>query len=350
MKKPLCVHAIPFLLVLASLPRMAGAQQIEKKDCTFLSSLHYTARGMGYWYDKQNGGLETITGVPYSQLGCMNCHVASCDACHKTEVGGKTVYSTKVARDQAMCLTCHAREASMMKIDKSQNHEDVHVLAGMQCMDCHTASDVHGDGTEYASMKQAGAVSPKCEGCHDQTTQSVSHVVHSGKLDCKACHVRQVVSCTNCHFETVVKTGKRVAVPVSDWIFLMNYAGKVASANMQSFVAAGDKTFLMFAPQFSHSVMKSGRTCEECHATEAVAQARASKVRLLWLDKGEVQQARGVIPVATGAKYELVFQNYRDGKWSIIENPPEPPIHYAGYGGPLSDAQLEKLAKPQRRK
>ena len=163
-----------------------------------------------------------------------------------------------------------------MKTDKAQNQVDVHVQAGLQCMDCHTGSDVHGDGSEYASMKQAGAIAPKCENCHAKVTQSLSHTVHSGNLDCKACHVRQVVSCTNCHFETLVKTGQRVSVPVSGWIFLMNGDGKVTSANMQTFVVPGKKTFLMFAPQFSHSVTKNGRRCEECHATEAAAEARRS--------------------------------------------------------------------------
>lgn len=347
MRKELAVHVAILSLVLASLPRVVSPQQIEKKDCMFFASLHYTSRGMGYWYDKDHGGLETVTGVPYSELSCKNCHVVSCDDCHKTDVKGKAAYSTKVARDQTVCLKCHAREAAVMKIDKSQDHEDVHVLAGKQCMDCHTGSDVHGDGTEYTSMKQVGAVSARCEGCHEEIARTTSHTVHGGKLDCSACHVRQVVSCTNCHFETVVKTGKRVAVPVSDWVFLMNYSGKVTSANMQTFVAKGNKTFLMFAPQFSHSVMKHGRSCEECHATAAVSQARSKDVRLLWLDKGAVQQARGVIPVGAGVKYELVFQDYQDGKWSVIDKPPEPPIHYAGYGEPLSDSQLEKLAKPQ---
>jgi len=28
--------------------------------------------GMEYWYDKANGGLEIISGVPYSNLGCKN--------------------------------------------------------------------------------------------------------------------------------------------------------------------------------------------------------------------------------------------------------------------------------------
>jgi hypothetical protein len=34
----------------------------------------------------------------------------------------------------------------------------------------------------------------------------------------------------------------------------------------------------------------------------------------------------------------------------VIEDPQEPPIHFAGYGEPLSPAQLDRLAVPQPRK
>lgn len=349
MKKLLGAHLVG-ILALAFLPGSAGAQETQKQTDLFQSSLHHTARGMAYWYDKANGGLETLTGVPYSQLGCKSCHVASCDGCHRTVVDGKPVYSTKAARDQGMCLKCHAREAAVLKADKAQSFEDVHVKAGMTCMDCHTGREMHGDGTEYVSMKQAGALSPKCEACHPKTGQTAAHTVHGGKLDCKACHVRHVVSCTNCHFETLLKTGQRVAVPVSGWVFLMNHGGKVTSANMQTFVVGEKKTFLMFAPQFSHSVTKAGRPCEACHASQAALQARSRDVKLLWLDKGAVQQARGVIPVAAGAKYALVFQEFKDGTWSVLDDPAEPLLHYAAYGEPLSGAQAEKLARAVRAK
>lgn len=350
MRKAAFIHAILFLMVLAFIPPIVGAQQAEKKSDPFITSLHHTAKGMGFWYDKQNGGLETVTGVPYAELSCSGCHVETCSSCHGTEIDGKPAYSAAAAKEQSRCLECHAREGAVMNVDKAQNHTDVHAALGMQCMDCHSATDVHGDGTEYASMKQPGAMSATCESCHEKISKNVSHVIHHGKLDCKACHVRHAVSCTNCHFETMVKEGKRVAVPVSGWLFLMNYQGKVTSANMQTFVAPGEKTFLLFAPQFPHSVMAKGRTCEECHATEAVAQARAKRVKLLWLEGGEVRQAKGVIPVAEGAKYELVFQNFANGKWSVIDHPAEPPIQYVGYGTPLSAEQMDKLAKPRHGK
>ncbi len=324
---------------------IASSEEIKKEDCFFLSSLHSTAKGMAYWYDKANGGLETLTGVPYSKLGCKNCHTSSCDACHKTEVDKKLSYSAKAARNQGTCLHCHKREASIMQIDKSANQLDVHVAKGMQCMDCHTTREVHGDGTEYNSMKQSGALNAKCENCH-KITSSVSHKIHREKLDCNSCHMRHVVSCSNCHFETLVKEGKRVAIPLSGWVFLMNYNGKVTSANMQTFVVKDNKTFLMFAPQFSHSVMKEGRKCVDCHETENVKQVEKGKLNMTWLENKEVKQSKGIIPVVEGVTYDFVYHDYQNGKWVPIENPEAPVLHYAGYGTPLSKEQLKKLAMP----
>jgi hypothetical protein len=327
------------------------AQEIKKEDCIFLSSLHYTSGGMGYWYDKANGGLETITGVPYSQLICKDCHISSCDVCHKKEeTGGKFSYSTQTAKNQEICIKCHSREASVMKIDQTENNLDPHFGSGMHCLDCHTAREMHGDGIEYHAMKQPGAMDAKCENCHESISPSKSHTVHGDKLDCSACHVRQVVSCTNCHFGTLVKEKKRVAKPVSGWTFLMNYNGKVASANMQSFVVPGDKTFLMFAPQFSHSVLKDGRKCEECHASKNLKQVEKGKVKLTWLKDGKVENLKGVIPVTEGVQWDLVYHNYENGQWIPVKKPTPPRLHYASFGEPLTKEQMKKMALPMGKK
>ncbi|MBE0568423.1 MAG: hypothetical protein IH577_01950 [Deltaproteobacteria bacterium] len=330
-------------------PHPTSGQQIQEENCFYLSSLHYTARGMSYWYDKANGGLETLTGVPYGEAGCSKCHVSSCDACHKTEVGGKPAYSTKAAKDQKTCLKCHAREGLMvLKIDKEANTPDVHFAKGMTCMDCHTSREVHGDGAEWKSMKEPGAMDAKCESCHDSPPKSVSHTVHGDKLDCKSCHVRHVVSCNSCHFETMVKEKKRVSRPVHGWKFLMNYNGKVTAANMQTFVAPGNKTFLMFAPQFSHSVKKDGTRCEECHGTAIVGEILKERITISWLEDGKERNLKGVIPVVDGVRYHLVYQNYDKGTWTVIANPPAPKVQYVGYGTPLSKEQVRKLANPQK--
>jgi hypothetical protein len=338
------------LVVLLGSSYFLFAQQIKKEDCFFLSSLHYTSGGMGYWYDKTNGGLETITGIPYSELVCKDCHISSCDVCHKKETGDRFSYSTQTAKNQEICLKCHSREASILKIDRAQNNIDPHFEKGMQCLDCHTTKEMHGDGIEYKSMKQKGAMEVKCVTCHEPLSASKSHTVHGDKLDCKACHVRQVVSCTNCHFETLVKEKKRVAIPVSGWTFLMNYEGKVTSANMQSFVVPGDKTFLMFAPQFSHSVLKDGRKCEECHAIKNLKQVEKGKVQLTWFKDGKIENLKGVIPVVDGIHWTLIYENYKDGQWTPIENPSVPGLHYSAFGKPLSKEQLKMMTQPMGKK
>ncbi len=327
------------------------AVDIKKEDCFYLSSLHYTTKGMAYWYDKANGGLETLTGIPYASenLDCINCHVKSCDVCHKTISGDAMAYSVNAARNQDICLNCHKREKTIMKIDQDANRLDVHAGKGMICVDCHSGKDIHGDGQEYHSMKQPGAITAKCERCHPSVPESISHRVHEGKLDCKACHVQHVVSCQNCHFETIVNERKRVDIKVSGWVFLMNYEGKVTSANTQTFVAPGDKTFLLFAPQNSHSIMRGGRTCGECHGTDIVRQALGAKVKLTWLENNELRNLKGVIPVVEGVSYDCVYQNYKDGKWFPIDSPPPPMIQYSGYGKPLTKEQLKRMAVPMQK-
>jgi hypothetical protein len=347
MKKKVVILLLVPGLIMAVFLVQVYSEDIKKEDCLFLSSLHHTSRGMAYWYDKANGGLETLTGIPYAspKLDCTNCHVKSCDVCHKTVTGDTSSYSVETARNQDICLNCHKRERTIMKIDKDANQVDVHGNKQMHCIDCHSGRDVHGDGKEYNSMKQPGAIDAKCENCHASAPESTSHKIHGDKLECKACHVRHVVSCQNCHFETIINDRKRVDIKVSGWMFLMNYEGKVTSANTQTFVAPGNKTFVLFAPQNSHSIMRDGRKCGDCHGTDIVKQAQNGKVRLTWLENNELQNLKGVIPVAEGVTYDCVYQDYKNGKWLPIENPPSPMIQYSGFGKPLTKEQLKKLAQ-----
>lgn len=348
MKKGFVILFITTCFINLGLLANAYSEDIKKEDGFFLNSLHYSTRGMAYWYDKKNGGLETLTGIPYhdKRLDCYNCHVASCDACHTVDKKGALSYSVQAAREQAVCLRCHKRARAIMKIDKEAKQEDVHFARNMGCVSCHTARDAHGDGKEYSSMKEKGAIDAQCEKCHGSIAPSTSHNIHGDKLECKACHIRHVVSCTNCHFDTIVNEKKRVDIKLTDWVFLMNYNGKVTSANMQNFVASGDKTFLIFAPQNSHSIMRAGRKCSDCHATEIMKKVQEGKIRLTWFENGEVRNAKGVIPVVAGVTYDAVYQNYRDGKWIPIDNPVPPKLQYVGYGLPLTQEQLKKLAMP----
>src|SRR4030066_2239263 len=133
MKKALTVHLVWVGLFVIGLQGKGFCQE-PRKDCFFFSSLHYTAKGMAYWYDKANGGLEIISGVPYSNLGCKNCHVPGCDRCHKVEKDKTFKYSTEAAKNQTMCLQCHARQQAIIGIDRAAKQDDVHFVKGMKCM------------------------------------------------------------------------------------------------------------------------------------------------------------------------------------------------------------------------
>lgn len=314
----------------------------------FKNSLHYNVQGMNYWYSKANGGLESLTGTGFTEAGCASCHVSSCDTCHKTAGGDQLSYANKAASNPDICLKCHARMGAVLKTDKAANQLDVHLARGMVCKDCHTAKEMHGNGIRYTSMKQPGAMDASCDKCHTAVKPTRSHTVHGGKLECKACHERHVVSCTNCHFETMTKEKKRVSRPVSGWVFLMNYEGKVTSANTQTFVAPGNKTFLLFAPNHSHSVQKQGRACNDCHASEMVKQVQKGKARLTWMQDGKVVNVPAVIPVVDGVDYDFAYENYKDGQWIPIQDAPKPMLQYVGFGAPLSKEQLSRLAKPMK--
>jgi hypothetical protein len=326
---------------------IVSAQEIS--DCFYLKSLHYTAAGMEYWYKAEQGGLEKITGIPYDKLSCKGCHNGGCDVCHKSEKvqdGCKELsYTKEAATKVSMCLKCHAREKSMIGLDHKAKQDDVHIAQGMGCTDCHSAREMHGDGKAYVSLKQPGAMDTKCEKCHDEVKPTESHSVHKDRLDCKACHVRHVVSCTNCHFDHMAKTGERKARPVHDWVFLMNYEGKVSSANMQTFLVGKNKTFLMFAPHMSHSIMKQGRDCETCHATDIVSQAQKGAVKLTWQEDGKLMNLKGVIPVVDGVDYSCAYADFVNGKWVPVKDPLKPEVQYVGYGTPLSKEQLANMAK-----
>ena len=100
---------------------VSSAQEIKKENCFFLSSLHYTAKGMGYWYDKANGGLEIISGVPYSNLGCKNCHTPGCDRCHKVVKNGKSEYLLSDEEKKVIELTKNEKGKSKFNTKTTSN-------------------------------------------------------------------------------------------------------------------------------------------------------------------------------------------------------------------------------------
>jgi hypothetical protein len=201
---------------------------------------------------------------PYSGAGCVDCHSAEDNAV-----------------SEAQCLGCHGRQATERKVLEAK---DVHVEAGMFCWDCHGDEEMHGDGTEYASMLEPGAIRADCASCHPERDLPAKHAEydpHQGRLHCTACHTASVISCYNCHLESQVQAHvKRANRPLHDFVMLVNREkdGKVHTASFQSLTYEGN-AFVAFAPYTAHATTKQGRGCADCHvdqpvggANEAIAQ------------------------------------------------------------------------------
>jgi hypothetical protein len=240
----------------------------------FETSLHKTRNGKATWYNAENGGFETITNVPISEVGCVECHGATdangdpyptnytpgCVDCHAT--GSFTV-------EQSQCLSCHSREASII----NKGIPDVHrnATTPMECIDCHGEEELHGDdGVEYSSMFDPGAIQTDCQqtGCHESVSTNSSHTQHGANIHCTSCHASTNLTCLSCHFESQVVMKKRAFGQFTNFLILVNRDkdNKVHPASFQSLTYDGN-TWIGMGPSVAHSITKvNARTCNDCHA------------------------------------------------------------------------------------
>jgi hypothetical protein len=309
-------------------------------DSFYAKSLHFTGRGIEFTYSKEQGGLERLTGMSASEAGCVQarCHATSCDTCHREDVDGKATYTTDPAVAQAACERCHGAPA--------KDDPDVHVRTGMKCMDCHSTREIHGDGVAYDTYTQAGVLETRCETCHADISQSASHTAHAGRLECSACHTATVTTCLNCHVETRISSGKSLEIPVQGMLFLVNHGGDVTTANLLTYVYKGS-TMVTVAPTFTHSIVKQGRVCADCHGNAIVrAVAAGTFTPVTWVD-GEMKATPGVIPVVDPLAWDLPFLDRKDGAWVPLTTSRPPIVNFSGNCAPLTREQLTKLAAPR---
>jgi hypothetical protein len=181
--------------------------------------------------------LDNLSGELYRKF-CSRCHVArqsdaldgnghpaGCAACH-FPYGQRAVYrggdptmrgKSPHGRTHAMqglppieaCLACHQRSGrhalsyqglmdgnnglvptqdggpGPIRASDGRNFThiaaDVHFLAGMECIDCHTAREVMGEG--YAAPDMRGQLEIRCEDCHGDGERSPSFVAVSRESD-----------------------------------------------------------------------------------------------------------------------------------------------------------------------
>ncbi len=316
------------------------------QESFFHKSLHYTTEGMRFWYEEE-GGFKNVTGIPYSELDCQTCHTATCDVCHAEKQGEKFSFSTAKAQQSETCLTCHSREAATFRFGKNMGMLDVHIANDMVCTDCHKAEDVHGDGTFHRSMRDTNAVKTACTDCHEPDTELRAHTVHKGKLNCNACHVKYTTTCMNCHFDNFLASGSRKgnfqALPAN--VFLVNYNGKVTTANMQTLVYKDEK-FIVYAPYYTHSVQANARTCDECHGTDLVKKIKnGEKVAAMEYQDGKFVPHNVAVPVVPD-QLTWPFLTKEGENWVVLNNDKKVHVQMACYGTALTEQQIKKLAMP----
>ncbi len=319
--------------------------QIERQ---YETSLHKTRAGKNYWYCSENGGFELLTKIPISQ-DCINCHSRenaegnpivhskyspSCADCHDKK-------NTKIISD-IVCRNCHSHQMAEIRV-----YKDVHREKGMICIDCHTKSDLHGNGTEPRSIYE-GVIEKTCESCHENIQPSRSHTVHGEKLDCSACHMESQITCFNCHFETgKINTGLR------DYILLARNkeTKKIQVANFMA-LTFKDRTFYAVGPYKAHTIMKEGRKCNDCHGNATIRKYEKTKKIILtaWDDKkGKINNTKGVIPVPGDWKTAFIIDfihydadNKNNNGWSLLKQGADKTQML--FVEPLDAASMKKLS------
>ncbi len=340
----------------------------------FSTSLHKTRQGKVTAYAKENGGMELITNIPMTDLACLKCHsttekypdgtdinsatyTPSCQDCHNFAAGNTVAQQT--------CYNCHSRQVYERQMyPDSLATGDVHRKAGLTCMSCHKKDELHGDGTAYASWLDPGASKTSCVECHplNGLSSNTSHDTHAktGKVDCLACHTTSIVSCTNCHFETLLATGKnRPLKKIKGFELLIKRNGKVTTGTFMTFTYNG-KTNVIIAPFRSHLIQKNAKSCTDCHvnlggSVAAINEYNTSqKITMTKWDETNKTLITpvGVVPIPSDWKTSLKFDfaTY-DGdvmnltsdptKWRYITSNVDNIHTY--YAEPLDSSTLTKL-------
>ncbi|MBW2543323.1 MAG: hypothetical protein JRF15_14650 [Deltaproteobacteria bacterium] len=364
------------LATAACAPQPRGPESAAKRSAAeltpgerFPTSLH--ARGPSNGRENvYEDGPGRLTKVPFRDLPCQKCHPEtyadgtpvdeasyrpSCRDCHVDPLGNDPV-------PQQRCLQCH---------ETGFDRYSVHREAGLECMDCHTSNDVHGNGRIQQTMYAPDAIEADCLDCHDEVVgDSIeSHRIHLASVDCSACHLETAETCYSCHFESYVEGGyqDRVLTEHSGFILLANdKEGKVHTATYQTIPWKG-KTFVGILPIFNHTIMKAedARDCGDCHDNDAAREygedgriwvARwDEETRSLWLRKG-------VIPVPPDWSYRLKFDQITytgspddpvsgypsedPENWTFVGNVPDLTQDFKDYIDPLTSEQMEALMQP----
>ena len=230
----------------------------------FSTSLHHTGLGMFDEYEKGAAGhFDIDMDEYYDKFKCAKCHAVSCTNCHP----GQNMYESHLYEVSIeTCEPCHSKKQTSTYVGDFPMHKakggnsDIHYERGLDCTDCHAASELHGTGDKYDTQLEATNV--ECDGCHKDLTESRSHTVHDDKLECISCHQGWTLTCGNCHLDT----RKGMTVSADEFLLGINKDDKVTTFLIMD-VTTGNGTDIhhAYGEWNSHTITAEGRDCAFCH-------------------------------------------------------------------------------------
>lgn len=260
------------------------------------SSLHYNLHGMSNTLKKRMSAdpdKAALVQKGFDQ-NCATCH-SSCGQCHVSRpapAGGGLVKGhtfNKLPDTENNCLACHGRGLGDEWLgDRKGRPADAHLDgAGMKCYDCHTAEEMHGDGTAYEGRYQM-AGGPACLDCHQDTLTDKSenkkvHAMHKDRVTCQVCHAQPYNNCSGCH----VKDGGGYELAKTWYEFKIGRNPQITEKRPEKFVTVRrvpveKDTFKAYTPDglanfdqapnwvmaTPHNIRRStpqNRDCNSCH-------------------------------------------------------------------------------------
>ncbi len=175
------------------------------------ASIHGTQQGFLTSISRRTGLAATSPALlSMFEADCAKCHT-SCGQCHisrPASVEGGLVWEHEVRRTPnpvKNCMACHgSRVADEFRGVNEDCDPDVHYLNMLNCIDCHDADEMHGDGTTPDTRYDV-TNGPMCQdaGCHaslKKAPQNAYHsAVHMDSVACQVCHAGPYKNCYQCH-------------------------------------------------------------------------------------------------------------------------------------------------------
>ncbi|MBI5304584.1 MAG: hypothetical protein HY868_20790 [Chloroflexi bacterium] len=214
---------------------------------------------------------------------CTGCH-ATCTSCHmkqpdkfnrlvsQTESHGFTKQPASY-----VCKVCHGQTSETYLGDPAnpQHKPSMMATAGIECTDCHSEKEIHGDGKRPNFI--ADTRKPSCEGCHLQPNavkfagvssvppqfdpREYAHQAHGDDVDCIACHTQWYTNCWDCHRGDAQKQDNKLYLAVNPTTKKVQTA---VHSPLNAELGGADPAIGGWAIKARHS-WGQARPCDECH-------------------------------------------------------------------------------------